>query len=125
MEIVTQFDKKAKIRIHRVKGIVKLQSLLQTLKGIYSASDFQADLNSLWDMREADISSFVTADVEQVRDLVGKFWGTGGESRSALVVTGNFEFGLSRMYELLLQSKTTSEVQVFRDLDKAKAWLAS
>lgn len=125
MEIVTQFDKKAKIRIHRLKGIVKLQSLLKILKGIYAASDFQTGLNSLWDLREADFGSLVAADFEKVRDLVAQFWGIGGKSRAALVVTGDLEYGFSRMLGIMFQSKSSSEIQVFRDLDEAMKWLTS
>jgi hypothetical protein len=56
---------------------------------------------------------------------VAVHWATAGKSKAALVVSGDFEFGLSRMYEIFLESKTSNDVMVFRDIQKAMAWVTS
>ncbi|MBW2192582.1 MAG: hypothetical protein JRF27_02220 [Deltaproteobacteria bacterium] len=125
MEITTNIDKEAGLRTHKVTGTLSIDDLMAKLGEIYSIPDFQPDMNVLWDLRSADLASFSTSDIQKVRDFVGYKWGTGGSSRAALVVSRDIDFGLSRMYEISLESITTSLLQVFRDFDEALTWLRS
>ena len=125
MEITTNIDKEAGLRTHKVTGIVSKNDLLAKLDDIYSIPDFQTEMNVLWDLRNADLASFSSDDIHKIRDVVGYNWGTGGTSRAALVVSRDIDFGLSRMYEMSLESITTSKLQVFRDIDEALTWLRS
>jgi len=125
MKFTTDIDKGTALRRHKVIGKLSKNKLLESLGKLYTAPDFQPDMDVLWDLREADLSVFSTVDIELVRDFVGARWGTGGSSRAALVVSRDVDFGLSRMFEMLLESHTTSKVQVFRDMDEALEWLGS
>ena len=123
--ITTQIDRERNLRIHCVTGALTFDELVNTLKEIYSAPDFDPDMNSLWDLREADVSTFETPDIQNLKNFVGKHWGTKGKSKSAIVVSRDLDFGLSRMYEFYLQAKSSSEVQVFREYDEALKWIAA
>ena len=125
MEITTDIDREAGLRTHKVTGTLSLNDLMAKLDEIYSIPDFQPEMNVLWDLRNADLASFSSSDIYEVRDFVGYKWGTGGSSRAALVVSRDIDFGLSRMYEISLESITTSTLQVFRDFDEALSWLRS
>ena len=125
MGITTQIDGERNLRIHKVTGALTFDELIGTLKEVYSEPDFDPDMNSLWDVREADLSSFETPDIHNLRNFVGKHWGTGGRSKAAIVVLGDLDFGISRMYEFYLQAKSSSEVQVFRDYDEALSWVTA
>ena len=57
--------------------------------------------------------------------VVGSHWGVKGKKRSALVVGSELDFGLSRMYETMLGMLSRSEINVFRDMTEAKAWVDS
>lgn len=122
MQMITELNKEFNLRIHIVKGELNKNLLIEKLKDIYENPDYKPDMNVLWDIREAIISSFFSADVQAVRDFVSKHWGTGGKSRAALVVSKDVDFGLARMYQILSESKTLSPVQVFRDFDEALNW---
>jgi hypothetical protein len=78
------------------------------------------DVRMLWDLRKAKFD----LDVSQVSDLADtvKQMVASSDSRIAFVVTENLEFGLLRMYEAFRHSDT-SRTSVFRDRDKAIAWL--
>jgi len=125
MTITTHIDKEANLRHHKVTGPLTKDELIEKLKEVYSEPDFDPDMNTLWDLREADLSSFFSPDIQEVRDFVSEHWGTGGKSRSALVVSRDLNYGLSRMYEAFLKGKTSSEVAVFRDYDDAVKWIKS
>ncbi|UCG50517.1 MAG: hypothetical protein JSW58_09920 [Candidatus Latescibacterota bacterium] len=87
--------------------------------------DAQPNMNALWDLRDADVSSFSSPAVERLAEFVSTQWGTGGKSRAALVVLQDLAFGLSRMYEILLGGRTSSDVQVFRDYAEALEWVTT
>ncbi len=125
LEITTRIIPEHDLRIHRVTGSLTKESLLAKLEEIYSTPGIKEDMNSLWDIRDADLSSFNLAKVQSVRDFVEKHWGTSGRSRSALVVSGESSFLLSRMYELLMESRTKSATHIFQDYEKALRWVKS
>lgn len=125
VDIETMIDGEANLRIHTVRGKLVFDLLMKKLGEIYSLPGFKADMHALWDLREADLSAFTTAEVHRVKDYVKKRWGKKGVSRAALVVEGDMDYGLSRMYEMLMESETSSEVRVFRDFDEALQWVTS
>jgi len=45
------------------------------------------------------------------------------ESKAAVVVAGDLEFGMARMIEAFLEESPV-DMQMFRSLEKASAWLA-
>ena len=96
---------------------------MEALNRIYASPDHNPDLDVLWDLRDTKVSSMSSSDIEGVSDHVAKHWGTGGRSRAALVVSQDFEFGLSRMYQVYLESRISTQVRVFRNMAEAEAWL--
>jgi hypothetical protein len=55
--------------------------------------------------------------------LVKDHWGLSGKSKAALIVSGDQDFGMSRMYEILMDQVTENKVMVFRDLKEAYKWI--
>ena len=96
---------------------------------VHGATFAGANLEWAWitgvDFREADLSSFQSPDIQMIRDFVSKHWGTGGNCKAALVVSGDLGFGLSRMYEFFIEDKTTNDVKVFRQIEEAMEWITS
>ena len=123
MDFDTQISKKDNLRVHKVVGELTTDGLLEALEGVYSSPEFEPDMNVLWDVREARVPSMSSSDIQRVSELVAKHWGTGGTSRAALVVSKDFEFSLSRMYQVFLESRISTQVRVFRSFDEALEWI--
>lgn len=123
MEISTEINKKKNIRVHTVRGIIDINDLAGQLKEIYSSSCFDPDMNVFWDLQKADFSNVSSEDTMSFMEFVSKHWGTGGKSKAALVVSRDLEFGMSRMYQIMMEGATSSKIAVFRDTDKAKEWI--
>ena len=123
MAIKTHIDPDTGLRRHEVQGKFTLVDIRQTLEAIYSHPDFRPDANVLWDLRDGtpDMSA---DDVRQLADFVAQNWGPGGKSKAAFVVSSDYQFGMSRMYEMLLKSQSRNALMVFRDIDDAERWLA-
>ena len=125
MNITMEIDETANLRTHRVTGDLTMDAVFAELEQVYSKPDFQPDMNVMWDLRGATITSMSSAEIQRLSDFVAGRWGPGGKSRAALVVSRDFEFGLTRMYEIFLESRMSVQVQVFRDLDEAMKWIKS
>jgi hypothetical protein len=123
MAIKTRIDPDTGLRRHEVQGKFMLADIRQTLEAIYSRPDFRPDANVLWDIRDGT-PDFSTDDVRQLAEFVAENWGPGGRSKAAFVVSSDYQFGMSRMYEMLLKSQSRNALMVFRDIDDAERWLA-
>ena len=123
MSISTEIDGESGLRIHVVTGQLTMEDLVSSLEKVYSMPDYDPGMRVLWDLREADLSSFVSPQVQQVRDFVGSNWGTEAKNYAAMVVSSEESFGLMRMYEFYVEQKSGNEVQVFRDYDEALSWI--
>jgi len=123
MPILLTVDTEAGLRTHTVSGKLSLEELRKTLSEVYNSKDFDPDMNVIWDLVDADTSSFTTQDIETLIRFVSDKWGTAGTSRAALVVSKDVTFGQSRMYEMLSHRKTKSSIMVFRNKDEALNWI--
>ena len=123
MEISTEINKKKNIRCHIVRGVIDVRELTEYLKEMYTSSDFYSGMNVLWDLQEADFSSISNEDVRSLMEYVGKQWGKGGKSKAALVVSHDLDYGLSRMYQSMMEGATSSKIDIFRDINEAKEWI--
>ena len=123
MEIFTKINKEKNLRQHCIKGLIDVPKLIDFLKGIHTAPDFDLEMKVLCDLRDADLTSVSSSDIKLISDNVGSKWGKDGKNKAALVATRNLDYGLSRMYQMMLGGITQSKVTVFKDIDKAQAWI--
>jgi hypothetical protein len=125
MQISTIDDPDVGIRRHTVTGEIIFPVLMEELESIYSDPKFQADQSSLWDLRKASTKRFTAPEVRKVVSLVSRYWGAEGSPRSALVVSTDLDFGMARMYEMLLEAEMGPSVKVFRDIEAAELWVTT
>ncbi len=123
MEVEAQLNKENNIRYHKITGLINVNELMNKLGVFYKSSDYDPDMNSLWDLRFADFSAVKPDAVRALVDLVKQYWGKEKQSKSALVVQSDFEYGLSRMYEILMTLSNSGNVTVFRNYNEAEKWL--
>ncbi len=123
MAIDIKVDHDNQIRTATITGKVTFEDLLSKLKEIYVDRDIYDLPNSLWDIRQADVSSFTADQISKVAEFVAGNWGLEGKNKTALVADENFIFGLSRMYELMIKFKSPSSTRAFTNYDDALIWL--
>ena len=54
---------------------------------------------------------------------IGRMKVNGKQYSADIIVSGDLEYGLTRMYEMMVEDETTSEINVFRDRETAENWL--
>jgi hypothetical protein len=123
LELTIQIDKKNNLRKHEVKGVISVLELKQHLESYYKSSMYGQSLNSLWDLRDADFSEVKPEQIKKLAEMVGRYWGGPGEAKSALVVSRDLDYGLTRMYEIILSTINSNNVRVFRNIRAAEEWM--
>ncbi len=123
MPINTSIDSGTGLRTHVATGTFTLDELQTELRDAYNRSDYRPEANSLCDLREAGAVTFTGEEIRSVVDTVLEHRGAPPGTRTAIVVTRDLSFGLARMFARQLEAKSHSDVMVFRDMDKATAWL--
>ena len=111
------------IRTHTVKGLVNLQEFNDILTAIYNAPEFDPKMNSLWDVREADFTAVTAPEIRALANFVRANWEEKKMQKAAIVVSGLFDFGITRMYEQILGPATAGKVVVFRNIRTALDWI--
>jgi len=121
VEITTKVE--GNIRWHIVKGVININELTEYLKKIYSSQDFDSNMNVFWNLYGADFSLVTAEDIFHFKDYVGAHWGKEGKSKAALVVPNEIGYGMSRIYEIMMESDFPSSIEVFKDIVKAREWI--
>ena len=111
------------IRTHKITGVVNLKDFSNLLTAVYNSAEFEANLHSLWDVREADFSAVTPQDIRALAELVRVNWAEKRQNKAAIVVSGLSDFGISRMYEQVLGPAATGKVMVFRNIKTAWDWI--
>jgi hypothetical protein len=107
----------------KVSGPITMDLVKSVVEGFMRHPDFRQGDDVLWDFREASISDVSADALRDVASFVDRRQERRGSGyKVALAVSGDFEFGLARMYEAFAD-RLPFRVRVFRDVDKANAWL--
>ena len=106
-----------------VSGILTCEEIIHALEDFFKHG-CTPDL--LWDFTDAHPSGITQSEMEQIIIVAKSYAHLRKNGRTALVVNRDLSFGLSRMYETLSEVKEHPiHHRVFRDMDKALAWLTS
>ncbi len=125
MDIDTRINGEYKIRITTITGKISFDDLVAALSKIYSNPEQSKLPNSVWDLRQADVSSFTNNQIQNLVSFVTSQWELKPNLRSAIVVGSDLNYGLSNIYQKILEYSSPIYVRVFKDYDKALAWLKS
>jgi hypothetical protein len=124
MNIKTNIDITAKIRIHTLSGIFEFDALYSAVEDIYDDSEFDPELNSIWDFTNvAGIQLIKPDQLKKLVDFVTSERSQYSSIKTALVVSKKIDFGIARVYEFSMKSGSNNEVMVFKDLIKAAEWI--
>ena len=100
MIVNTVVDKKAAVMIHTVTGEMTFEEVKSSYEAILSHPDFQEDMNSIWDIRNADASKFDRQGVIRLARYFEAQLKNRAEYKVAVIVSRDLEYGLSRTYQV-------------------------
>jgi hypothetical protein len=116
-----RIDKEERIVYSTLSGELNVNELIEGLTEVLADEDFEPGISGITDLRslrwESDQEDLrrLTRFVIEHKDRIGK-------SRSAVVVSGDRAYGMTRMFEVFSE-QSSLEIGVFRDIDKARKWV--
>jgi len=123
MTVTTVVDKKALVVIRTVTGEITFEEIRSSYESVCSHSDFQENMNSIWDLRDADASKFDSQEVIKI----ARYFETQTKNRTrykvAVIVSRNLEYGLSKKYQVAA-ADLPAKIGIFSTLEEAKKWVA-
>jgi hypothetical protein len=123
MTVNTVLDKKASVAIHTVTGEITFQEIKSSYESVCSHPDFQENMNSIWDIRDADASKFDSQEVIRIARYFETQTKTRAKYKAAVIVSRNLEYGLSRKYQVAA-ADLPAKIGIFINLEEAKKWVA-
>jgi hypothetical protein len=123
MKVNTVVDQAASIMIHTVTGEMTIDEIKSSYEAILSHPEFQEDMNSIWDIRDADASKFDRQDVIRIARYFETQLKNRAEFKVAVIVSRIFEYDLSRTFQVAA-ADLAAKIGIFHNLEEAKKWLA-
>ena len=121
MTVEFRIDKDEGIVYGTLKGEFELGEILEALAEVVLSDDYRPGLNGITDLREMNWESD-QADLRKLVQFMVEHSDRIGRSRSAIVVSGDRAYGMSRMFEVFSE-QSPLVVREFRDFDEAKRWV--
>lgn len=122
MTVNTVVDKKASVAIHTVTGEITFQEIRSSYESVHSHPDFQENMNSIWDIRDADASKFDSQEVIRIARYFETQTKTRAKYKVAVIVSRDLEYGVSRKYQVAA-ADLPAKIGIFINLDEAKKWV--
>jgi hypothetical protein len=121
MAIDLHYDALKKILYCSVAGHITISDLQSALLKITNSEEYPANVDAIWDMRQADSENVDMAFLENVLAIRQRL-PERGEARLALIADSDLMFGLSRMYQMMAV-ELPQPIMIFRTLEEGENWL--
>ena len=123
MIVKTVVDKETPVIIHTVTGEVTFKELKSSYEAVLAHPEFQTDMPSMWDLRDADASRFDRQDVIRLARYIETQIKNRSEYKVAVIVSRDLEYGLSRMYQVAV-ADLPAKIGIFMNFEEAKHWIS-
>jgi hypothetical protein len=122
MIVHTFADKKSSVMIHTVTGEITFEEVKSSYEKVRTHPDFQENMNTIWDIREADASSFDPQDVIRLARYFETQITNRAEYRVAIIASRDLTYGLSRMYQVAT-ADLPAKIGIFINHEDAAKWV--
>lgn len=122
MPIEHRYDAEQRVLHVRAHGAVTDAELLEYARVVTTDPALDPDANEVIDLRDVTAPDATTETLKRVADTFRDAERAAKPVRIALVAAGDAAYGLARMYQAF-RIDSPAEIQVFREMGKARDWL--
>jgi hypothetical protein len=121
MHVKTNADHDKHLTIHTVTGEPSFEESMAFFKQFYEGELTQ---NVLWDFTKASLARISSEHTETILDYVRQYVEKREGGKTAIIVSKDLEYGMSRMIITLAELKDIPfELEIFRSLEEAVQWI--
>ena len=107
----------------KTKGEAEVEVFNSFLDEIFSNPKWTPGSSILLDHSDLILSSFRTDEVRSVSKYVLQKKEVIGQGKWAFVISGNFAYGMARMWQIITEERAPMEINIFKNREKALDWL--
>ena len=124
--IVTARVEEMDLTVHTVEGRVTAAEVIDKIREFYHGGSITT--NTMWDFTAADASRVESREIREIAVVVSRYGHKRKGGRTALVLPGDLEFGLGRMFSSFTEMEMEMEdnpfeFRCFRNRAEAESWL--
>jgi hypothetical protein len=120
MSVEFRVDSEEGLVLGVLKGEVTVDEIMAALGELFGSDEYEPHYNGITDLRDTAWESN-QEDLRRLVQFLIKHRKSIGKHRSAIVVSSERAYGMSRMFEVFSEA-TPIKVRVFRDWDEAMKW---
>ncbi len=106
-----------------LSGQLEVKGISAALESLWLEQVRTGILRALWDFREMVAGGVTTGQLREISNRHLRDRPEIPESRAAIVVSRDLEFGMARMVEAFISTGPV-DMQIFRSMSEASEWLA-
>lgn len=122
MPIEIRYDQDRRMLCIAILGTLDFDEYASTLETITSSKDYPPNVRTLWDLRKANLSFVNFTSVKKIVGIRERIKNR-DNCKVALVASSNLQYGLCRMFQMLLDGRLPHELAVFRGYEDGEQWL--
>lgn len=124
MPVSTEIFSEKNIMVHRFSDYVSLPLILKTLESSITHPQYRPGMNMLWYCETGTTIDLDTNDLHAASDVARSLFEQNVKRyKDALVAADDLPYGLFRVYEGWSNDRASVDIQVFRELEDALAWI--
>ncbi len=123
MENSFKIDPKKLLVEFKLTGVYSFSEFKNFFESVLSHPDFKPGFKILCDAQDMDFSKMTPDDIYELVKLDNEIRVKRGAGKTAFLVKGDLQFGLSRMLELQRDINRQDPLRVFKNPDEARRWL--
>ena len=111
--------------IHRSFGPASVQGFVDGVEALTSHPNWRQGIDEIGDLTQLETSQITASDIEGIAAGQAKYSDEIGSGRVAVVVgrTSPTRYGLTRMFEMLIEPLVEAKLRSFWTIDEALEWL--
>ena len=110
---------KAGLTVFTATGPVSVEDVVDAITSFYENGK---TLDSLWDLRDAQLKDFPTDGARKISQVASQYKQERAGGKTAIVAPRDVDYGISRMHQAYM-ADFPWEFEVFRSIDDACGWL--
>ena len=109
----------------KTEGKAEVKGFQAFLNDIFNHPDWSPGKAVLLDHTELILSFFHTDEVRSVSKIVVDNSEKIGKGKWAFIISGNFAYGMARMWQIITEERAPMEINIFKDREGALGWLSN
>lgn len=99
-------------------------SMLKTMpEFIIQHPEWYPEVPSLVDFRGCSTAGLSSDDIFELSEMIKAMDATLGGGNCAIVTSRELDYGLARMWQMMTEEHVQMDIDVFKDIDEARAWM--